>query len=114
MKIYGEVRGILVGSFSRWGSHLKALKSLQRSKEALQNYAVAIRLSNTKGLIPTQEFDTLRVPIGHLVSREFWLDLEGLLDILQPVDEAIKTSEANRSTIGYVVKRWRSVKDTWL
>ncbi len=113
LRLYGKTRAIATGSFTRWGSHLRALESLMESKDALKTYAVTIRTMQTQGQLDRNEFNSLRILIGHLISSEFWMHLEGLIDILKPISEAIKMSEADRSTIGYVAKRWMGIKDDW-
>jgi hypothetical protein len=44
-------------------------------------------------------------------NNEFWNGLEDLKTATQPIHEAQKASESNNSTLGYVLERWKQLKN---
>ena len=47
--------------------------------------------------------------IDIILSSEFWANLEALRVILKPLDDALRMSESNQSTLAYVVSRWNTI-----
>ena len=111
--LYGHEMAILTGCWTRWGSHFKALTSLQRTYGALQAWAATMDRLNIEGCLSGPEANSVRPHIQRIQSTNFWGQLDALIALLAPLDEAIKTSEADGSDLGYVVKRWKDVKISW-
>ena len=44
-----------------------------------------------------------------ILSSEFWANLEALRVILKPLDNALRMSESNQSTLAHVVSRWNTI-----
>ena len=103
--LYGHEMAILTGCWTRWGSHFKALTSLQRTYGALQAWTATMDRLNIEGCLSGPEANSARPHIQRIQSTNFWGQLDALIALLAPLDEAIKTSQADGSDLGYVVKR---------
>jgi len=44
-----------------------------------------------------------------ILSSEFWSNLEALRVILKPLDDSLRISESNRSTLAHIVPRWNTI-----
>ena len=44
-----------------------------------------------------------------ILSSEFWANLEALRVILKPLDDALRMSESNQSTLAHAVSRWNTI-----
>ena len=56
-----------------------------------------------------QENDLAFNAIEYLGSPHFWAELEQLRELLQPLHEALKMSESNKTHLGTVVERWKGM-----
>lgn len=99
-EIYDRTFAIILAVATRWGTEKGLYDGLHRSKEAIQRYA--LRFNNPKDSISK---DALSIAL----SSEFWTNLEKLRVILKPLDDALKMSESNKSTLAHVLPRWNSI-----
>jgi len=47
--------------------------------------------------------------IDIILSSEFWANLEALRVILKPLDDALRMSESNQSTLAHIVPQWNTI-----
>jgi hypothetical protein len=45
-------------------------------------------------------------------DRDFWVKLEALRELLQPIDECLRMSESGKSHLGHVLNRWADILNT--
>lgn len=90
---------------TRWGSNYGMISSILRTKEALQRYGLDGRSSLTTGGTSL---------INVILSRDFWVNVETIEQILQPVHEVQKMSESCKSHLGHVLQRWNTIDHRWL
>jgi len=93
---YGRTWAIVLAVATRWGSEKGLLDGLYRSKAAIQRYAIRFKD------MPNDILDII-------LSSEFWSNLEALRIILKPLDDALRMSESNRSTLAHIVPRWNTI-----
>ena len=48
--------------------------------------------------------------IDNPISLSFWTDIELFKELLEPIDEAIKMSESDKSHLGLVLSQWASIR----
>ena len=111
--LLGKPYSFLTGTLTRWGSQFKTLTSLIRSNAALDAYATEVFELMQRGEIKGQEKTVLEPHIRKILREEFWAELTMIRDLLQPLDNAICSSESDRSDISKVVVRWAEVEDEW-
>ena len=111
--LLGRSYSFLTGALTRWGSHFKTLTSLIRSKAALDAYATEVFDQIQQGEIKGQERTFLEPRIRTILREDFWAELTTVRELLQPLDNAIRSSESDRSDISKVVLRWAEVEDEW-
>jgi hypothetical protein len=61
-------------------------------------------------LKPEDATDTLNKIKPLAWDQPFWHDLKFDIDVLEPIDKAIKMAESDRSTAGHVVTRWKRIR----
>jgi len=103
MEIYGEHHALVLSVITRWGTQYRLVNGLLRSKEALKAYA--LRYHEAKDGVSAK----FRKAIAPVTDYVFWGELEELAEILQPLDEAIKTSESQKGHLGHVLQRWQDL-----
>jgi len=91
MELYGKRYALILSVATRWGTELGLYKSLLRSKEALQLYAVRYPKDLPENLI------------NIICSREFWDNLQNFIVVLMYLDKELRKSEGNNSTIGQIL-----------
>jgi hypothetical protein len=91
---YNEKRALCLSVITRWGTQFRLVNSLLNNKEALREYI----FKYAKEVPDEVHFS--------IMSSQFWLQLETLRELLQPIDEAITASESDKSHLGMVVERW--------
>ena len=94
---YGEKRALCLSVITRWGTQFRLINSLLNNKEALREY---IHKYNE---VP----DEIQLSIR---SSAFWIQLEILKELLQPIDEAITMSESDKSHLGMIISRWATIR----
>jgi hypothetical protein len=93
---YGRTWAIILAVATRWGTEKGLLDGLFRSKAAIQRYAIRFK-------------DMPKEVLDVILSQEFWANLEALRVILKPLDEALRMSESNKSTLAHIVSRWSTI-----
>ena len=93
---YGQTWAIILTVATRWGSEKGLLDGLFRSKAAIQRYAIRFK-------------DMPKDVLDIILSSEFWANLEALRVILKPLDDALRMSESNQSTLAHVVSRCNTI-----
>jgi hypothetical protein len=73
------------------------LQSLLNNKEALQEYT---ELYDDK--LPYDVYPLIK-------SRSFWFRVEGLRELLRPLNVALKMSESHGTHLGHVLDRWKNI-----
>jgi hypothetical protein len=97
-KSYGEHRSLLSSVITRWGSQYTMLHSIHRSQEALRVWADEDESGDRKAIA------------GVVLDPTFRFRLEDLLVILEPLHKAQKMSEAQKSSILWVLQRWEDLR----
>ena len=80
-KQYNKVFSFVISVITRWGTQLAMVRSISRVKAAIYEFFEAI-----------------------------WSNLTLTLGFLEPLDKAIRMSEADHAVIGYVVPRWKQLR----
>lgn len=97
LKIFGKVHSLVLSVITRWGTQLAMLKAIQRLKPAILEFFAH----------PPPGMGAELNALSYLPQdAQFWLNLELIISIFEPIDQAIKASESERSHIGKVVGRW--------
>jgi Protein of unknown function (DUF 659) len=93
---YKKRRSVIVAGGTRWGTQVGMLQSLERTKEALREFAfrhdVDIKFKDK------------------VIQHQWWAYNTDLLAILEPIHKLQKMSEANKANIGYVYPRWLQIE----
>jgi hypothetical protein len=98
MKHYNEERAFCLSVITRWGTQFRLLQSVLRNKDALRNYAREYTEADLT-------YDAHR----YISSFNFWNRVEGLIEVLRPIDEALKMSESGSAGLGHVLTRWKTI-----
>lgn len=93
-KVYNMQYAIILAVVTRWGTELGLHGGLYRSKEAMQMYAMECQAGKD-----------MRIDVQTIPSPVFWNDVEKLLFILRPLNEVLKMSESDKSTLAMVLPR---------
>src|SRR5579859_6420343 len=84
---YGHEQSLVLSVIMRWGTQYQLVQSILKSKDALKRY-----------VCDYEEFPAsqrIKQPvIGTIRSTTFWHELELLREVLQPIDEHLKTGLA--------------------
>ena len=102
LHFYGNHQSLILSVITRWGTQLRLIQSILKSKDALKRYA------SDYGDLPAKE-RIKRSAIDAIRSRDFWMQLESIRELLQPLDEELKKSESGKSHLGHVLSRWLSM-----
>ena len=105
-RAYGRHFAITLSVITRWGTQIRLIKSLIRSKEALRawaNHAYELEADEDRQ-------KTYRAVVSSIQGHTFWNDLEDLREIFEPIHTAQVMSESNKAHLGYVVKRWNDIE----
>jgi len=71
---------------------------LLQNKEALRQFVYeneSMKLSHDVGM--------------HIASTIFWAELEGMVELLKPIDTLLKMFESNAAHLGMVLDRWKTI-----
>jgi hypothetical protein len=47
--------------------------------------------------------------ISYINSTVFWVELEGMVELLEPIDTKLRMSESGKAHLGMVFDRWKSI-----
>jgi hypothetical protein len=103
-KQYNKVFSFVISVITRWGTQFAMVRSVSRTKAAIHEF------------FETMQEDQLRDQLKLLKQRNiqwdqaFWRNLTFTLNFLEPLDEAIRMSEADHAVIGHVVPRWKRLR----
>jgi len=104
----GKATAFVLSCITRWGTQLAMVRSVNKKQAALQKFF----LNRTTALEDVNEKDSAIKKLDTLVwDKGFWQRLQFLCRSLAPIDNAIKISESNRTTIGDVIPRWRNIRN---
>ena len=78
------------------------LRSVYRTQLAFQRFMDSLK--------PEDMTDTMTKIRPLAWDQSFWNNLKFIMELLDPIDKAIKMSESDRSTAGHVVARWKRVR----
>jgi hypothetical protein len=76
------------------------LQSLQRAKLAIEVYYT---------LIPEDARKSIRKHQSLIYNEDWWAKITDLLNILNPINEAVKISESDKSNLHHVIPRWKQL-----
>jgi hypothetical protein len=96
----GGIKSFALSVITRWGSQIRMLQSLQRAKPALEVYYT---------LLSTDAGQSIRKHQSLIHNESWWNKVSNLLQILDPIDEAIKMSESDKANLHYVIPRWKQL-----
>src|SRR5579859_7211987 len=102
LHFYGRHHSLILSVITRWGTHIQLIQSILKSKDALKRYASDYGDRPAQERIKQSAIDTIR-------SRDFWVQLESIRELLQPLDEELKKSESGKSHLGHVLLHWLSM-----
>jgi len=98
---YSKEIALVLPALTRWGTHLDCFQSLQNSKTALEQALMDVRIR--------QNMDsTLRT---HILSDDFWKDLNIITKIMQPMVSTLKLFESDISILSTIYSYFKKVMD---
>jgi hypothetical protein len=101
---YGKQHSFTIAYVTRWGTHLAMLRSVYKTQLAFQRFVDSLK--------PEDTTDTLAKIKPLAWDQNFWINVDFIIGLLDPIDKAIKMSESDRSTAGHVMTRWKTVRRT--
>ena len=100
----GKQLALVIAVKTRWGTQFGLIKRLLINKIALKMYAVSdLDIEKTQ-----QSY------LDIINNEDFWTRLEAAAEILQPIDDALKEAEADKSHLGLVYPRWRKIRAAFI
>lgn len=99
LQIYGCYQSLILSIITRRGTQFRLIQSILKNKDALKRYASDYADLPAKERIKQSAIDVIR-------SRDFWVQLESIRELLQPLNEELKKSESGKSHLGHVLSRW--------
>ena len=114
MRVFEKINFIFMGiikvlsyqSLRVGGLTFVSFSLLSKNKDALKRYASDYGDHPAKQRIKQSAIDIIR-------SRDFWVQLESIRELLQPLDEELKKSESGKSHLGHVLSRWLRILATF-
>lgn len=103
-KVLGRQYSFTLAVITRWGTQLRLLTSVQRIRYAIQEFFEKADRGDLGEKLT--EFHSRQIHY----NKEFWGNLDFISELLQPLHDAIKMSEDDRSVIGYVIPRWKELR----
>jgi hypothetical protein len=97
----GSVYSFILSVITRWGTQIAMIRSVRRAYPALLKYANSL---------PGDAGKEIQDVIPIIKNSQFWLDLDFIFDVLEPLDEAIKKSESDNATLQYVIPMWKDCR----
>jgi hypothetical protein len=96
---YGKEISLILPVLTRWGTHLKCLQSLQKSRIAIEQTLMDSKIR--------QNMDyNLR---ARILNEEFWEKLEMVISILKPIVITLKLFESDSSTLSSVYSNFEKI-----
>lgn len=103
----GKTYALTLSVITRWGTQYRLIHSLLRSKDALRRYGTRDDLDYEKSDEGKGSHSKM---MESITDRNFWHDLEDLIEILKPLHDCQVMSESGDAHLGYVVKRWKTIE----
>lgn len=103
----GKTYALTLSVITRWGTQYCLIHSLLRSKNALKRYGTRDDLDHEKSEEGKGNYARMMETI---MDRNFWHDLEDMIEILKPLHDCQVMSESGDAHLGYVVKRWKTIE----
>ncbi len=98
---YSKEIALVLPALTRWGTHIACFQSLQNSKTALEQALMDVKICQNMDL-------TLR---AHILSDDFWEDLNIITKIMEPMVSALKLFESDTSILSTVYSYFKKVMD---
>jgi len=98
---YSKEIALVLPALTRWRTHLACFQSLQNSKTALEQALMDVKICQNMDL-------TLR---AHILSDDFWEDLNIITKIMEPMVSALKLFESDTSILSTVYSYFKKVMD---
>jgi len=108
MELYTHQKSFVLSVITRWGTQLSLLRSVSNLEAAISKYFSLYSTSDGSERLFNVWTDQI------LTNITFWKDLNDVIGLLEPIDEAIKASEADRCVLSYVLPRWQQLRDQLL
>ena len=105
MEIYYREYALVISCITRWGTLLGMMKLVRRVRAAISAY-----YENIKDSEMGEKLASARIAV---IDPKFWEDLAFAIELLTLISEAIQAGESDRSTLGYVLPRWKSILKTF-
>ena len=97
----GKRKSLCLSVITCWGTQYRLIESVINTKDALRRYVTTY---GTKKELP---YDASKFIDDE--DQTFWSALERLRELLQPLDEAVRMSESEKSHLGTVIQRWETI-----
>jgi hypothetical protein len=94
---------LLLSVLTRWGTQFTMVKSLLKNKNALYLW-----VTDPKAQMGKKKGENSIA--AYITDPGFWTTLSSIEQIIQPIHEAQKMSESDRSTLAKVVPRWQKLE----
>jgi Protein of unknown function (DUF 659) len=98
-KEYSKPRALKMANSTRWGTHFKEFESIIENKQALRRWAIDQRVDFTTS-------DTSRAISKNILDPLFFVSLEELKSIIEPIHNALIESEGENAHLSLVRGRW--------
>ena len=102
LHFYSCHQSLILSVITRWGTQFRLIQSVLRNKNALKCYA-----SDYGDLLVTQRIKKSAIDI--IGARDFWMQMESIHELLQPLNEELKKLESSKSHLGHVLSRWLGI-----
>ena len=98
LQLYGRKKALVLSVITRWGTNYRQAESVYENKDALKLFA----MDPLSDELNSSAHEYIRDPM-------FWVQLDTLRELLQPIDKALKMSESNKGDLGRVIPRWEQI-----
>lgn len=98
---YTKEIALVLPALTRWGTHLACFQSLQKSKTALEQTLMDVKIRQNMN-------SDLRIQV---LSDNFWEDLNIVTKIMEPMVSALKLFESDTSILSTVYSYYKKVMD---
>jgi hAT family C-terminal dimerisation region len=102
---YGQHQSLVLSVISRWSTQFRLVSSLLKSKDSVKHYDQLFKTVAKSERLKNVVMDIIK-------DRDFWVKLEALRELLQPIDERLRMSKSGKSHLGHVLNRWADILKT--
>ena len=103
----GKTYALTLSVITRWGTQYRLIHSLLQSKDALRRYGTRDDLDYEKSDEGKGSHSKM---IESITNRNFWYDLEDLIEIYKPFHDCQIMSESGDVYFSYFIKRWKTIE----